>query len=98
MENKKQIKLDQSDENALAQMVGSGANYVKVLKKILNESIEDLIDVRNIDQKSNMGLQTYSRQLAAEKLIEIRDLIFPDQAEVRATTKKSGAEDESKWR
>ena len=50
---------------------------MKVIEKILNESIADLKDITNIDPKGNMGLQTLARQEACKEVKAIKDLIFP---------------------
>lgn len=75
------INLQIEEQNALAQFVGSGANYVRVIEKIFAEAINDLKDINNIDPKGNMGLQALARQEAVKTILEIKDAIFPDQAE-----------------
>lgn len=70
------IILPEEETNALETMIRSGANGVKVLDRIFKESIEDLKNIKNIDPKSNMGLQTLARQLACEIVEDIQKLIF----------------------
>ena len=78
------IHLDQSESDALDGFNRSGANYVKVIEKIFKISLEDMKDINNIDPKSNMGLNALARQNAYLQLKEIKDLIFPSQAEKKS--------------
>lgn len=74
------INLEQEEKDALETMSKSGANYVVALKKVFNEALKDLENIRNIDPKSNMGLQTLARQLACEMVVDMRDAVFgPEQ-------------------
>jgi len=74
----KKINLDKNEEDALGALILQGGNSVAVLKKIFTLAIEDLKDITNVDSKGNMGLQTLARQLAVEKMIIVRDLIFQE--------------------
>lgn len=93
----KKINLDQGEDTALEQFVGSGANYVKVIKKIFDFYLDDMKNIENIDPKGNVGLQTTSRQQAFTQLKNIRDTIFPEFSEKTPAT-PGGKPEISKWR
>lgn len=55
--------------------------WARVARKVLIEGVNDLMDVRNIDPKGNMGLQALANQRAAETLTELFEMLFPNIAE-----------------
>lgn len=63
--------INKEDGAALDQLWRSGMPGIDVTKRVITENLLDLIDVRNIDPKGNMGLQALARQEAAKKLQEI---------------------------
>ena len=54
----KKINLNAEDKQHLGGLVASNAPGLGVLKKILKHYMTELQDVRNIDPKGNVGLQT----------------------------------------
>lgn len=70
---------------------------MKVIEKVFKEGITDLKDINNVDPKGNMGLQTLARQEAVKILVEIAEMIFPDQEKLKTS---AGPQEKkiSKWR
>lgn len=76
----KKITLSDDEIDSLSVNSQQGSKGYTVQKKIFKEVLADLDSVTNIDPKGNVGLQTCARQLAHEYLLEIYELIFPDDA------------------
>lgn len=98
------IILQEDETKALENLAGSGANGYDVMKKVFQLHIRDLHSIMNIDPKGNVGLQTISRQHAYETLLDIAEIIFPNDADdikqARGTPKAGDTGDKpmSKWR
>lgn len=73
----KKIQIDPTELQQLHAMIAAAAPGIKVLRKILDHYINELRDVRNIDDKGNMGLQAKAAQEALAVLDEFRDEVFP---------------------
>lgn len=74
----KKIELPEIEKNTLAQFGRDGGQSAIVVKKVLQHAVDELLDIRSIDPKGNMGLQALAHQRAAEVLVEIFKEIFPD--------------------
>lgn len=72
----KKINLNADDKQHLASLIGTNAPGIGVLKKILKHYTDELRDVRSIDPKKNVGLQTVAAQKALDVLIEFEDEVF----------------------
>lgn len=76
------MNLTESDRTILQAFVAQRGAGVDLIKKIIEFHLSDLIDIRNVDAKGNVGLQTCSRQLAYGKLEKIFSIIYSDEAHV----------------
>lgn len=76
------IELDEKEINTLAAFSSKGGADVDALKKLFRLGEADLIDIRNIDPKGNVGLQTCARQEAQKILAQIKQIVFPE-SEIR---------------
>lgn len=96
----KKIELPEVEKNTLSQFGRDGGQSALVVKKVLQHAVDELMDIRNIDSKGNMGLQALAHQRAAEVLVEIFKEIFPDfdQAPDRNRGGKPGDPPISPWR
>lgn len=90
------INLDENKTNALSKLMGVGGAGVEALKELLQSAEAELIDVRNIDPKGNMGLQSLAAQKSVEILAEIISHIFPDV--VKTVTVDGKEKKTSQWR
>jgi hypothetical protein len=76
----KKIQIDPAEQATLDSLLGSGAPGLALMRRIFDHYVDDLGDVRNIDPKGNVGLQTVARQEALNILEEIRGTIFTDSS------------------
>ena len=77
----KKIDLSPEEQNALSQLSVSESAWARVARKVLIEGVNELMDIRSIDPKGNVGLQTCANQRAAEILTELFSIIFPSIAD-----------------
>lgn len=70
-----QILSDQDKEH-IANLVKSGGPGVEAIQRGLAATIAELLDIRGIDLKGNVGLQTCSRREAAEILERVYAEMF----------------------
>lgn len=93
--NKEKLVLEQHDIDAIQALVSQKSTGVLAFKKVLEYHMNDLLDIRNIDPKGNMGLQTLAAQLAYQSISEIFESIFL----IDAPSKKQDKGDKiSQWR
>lgn len=94
MTNEK-LNLAQDDIDAIQALVSQKSLGVVALKKVVEYYMNDLLDIRNIDPKGNMGLQT----LAAQRAHETLSSIFGDIYLIEPGSPKAGAGEKiSQWR
>lgn len=74
------IKLTNDQGNAIDKLIANGGAGVEALKELFNQAIAELSDIRNIDPKGNMGLQSLASQKALEIIDEIQHLTFPKES------------------
>ncbi len=72
----KRSNIDATEKQNLESLIATNAPGVQVLKKILKHYMNELQDVRHIDPKGNVGLQTVSAQRALEILAEFEQEVF----------------------
>lgn len=77
------INLEEGESNAIAKLMAVGGTGVEAIKKLFALAEAELVDVRNIDPKGNMGLQTLAAQKSLDALQEIMWQMFPDQRVTR---------------
>lgn len=99
----KKITLNETEEADVQNLATSGSKGYDVLKKIFQEQVRDLASVMNIDPKSNVGLQTCARQLAYQSLLEMAEVMFPNDADAIKAARDgkqapSGDKKISQWR
>lgn len=78
------------ERKTLESFVAQRGAGVELIKEIIEFHLSDLIDIRNIDPKGNVGLQTCSRQIAYDTLEQIFSVIFSDaQPEPKEVSEKN---------
>jgi hypothetical protein len=92
---KEELNLAQEDVDAIQALVSQKSLGVLAFKKVLEYYMNELKDIRNIDPKGNMGLQTLAAQLAYEKLEDFFKSIFLIEA---STMKPDAGSKMSQWR
>ncbi len=91
------IQLDENKSNAIEKLMGVGGAGVEALKELFERAEAELGDVRNIDPKGNMGLQTLAAQKAIETVDELKKHIFPESMDLN-TGKKEKEEGSRQYR
>lgn len=76
------IDLEQNKLDAIQKLMAVGGAGVEALRELFSRAEAELSDVRNIDPKGNMGLQSLAAQQAIKVLDEIKSQIFPDETPV----------------
>lgn len=73
------IILSENDSESIKNLAESGSKGYTVIKNLFQDVLSDLNAISNIDPKGNVGLQTCSRQEAYKYLLDVAEIIFPDQ-------------------
>ncbi len=71
------LVLSAEEQEMISSLIKQKSAGVQVIEKVIKYYLEQLRDIRNIDSKGNMGLQTLANQNAHELLLDIFNEMFP---------------------